>query len=344
MGNPFALDEHLCRRRGLRVRLRFGLDGSVTVDGRGRIIIAVTGAVRRRVNAAVAAVLVATVVLLVLGVALERHAESGAAPHSVSETVGEDEGHHEESGETTHEADVHGDEDNAGESATVDAIESPWVVALGTLAAAALAVAVWRRPTRPVIALVVAFTVAAMVFDLREIGHQASEGRTGLIVLAGVIVALRAATIAEADTCNGPERHRNDRRRDAIGNFWIIRGRPRFAHKVKAMSVTRSILLFILAAVAEIGGAWLIWQGVREHRGWIWMGAGVIALGAYGFIATLQPDANFGRILAAYGGSSSPDHCLGHGSRRIPPRPMRRHRRLICLLGVAVIMYAPRGV
>jgi len=38
------------------------------------------------------------------------------------------------------------------------------------------------------------------------------------------------------------------------------------------MTVTRSILLFILAAIAEIGGAWLIWQGVREHRGWIWMG------------------------------------------------------------------------
>ena len=68
------------------------------------------------------------------------------------------------------------------------------------------------------------------------------------------------------------------------------------------MTVTRSILLFILAALAEIGGAWLIWQGVREHRGWIWMGAGTIALGVYGFVATLQPDAHFGRILAAYGG------------------------------------------
>ncbi len=68
------------------------------------------------------------------------------------------------------------------------------------------------------------------------------------------------------------------------------------------MTVARSILLFALAAVAEIGGAWLIWQGVREHRGWLWTGAGVVALGAYGFVATLQPDANFGRILAAYGG------------------------------------------
>ncbi len=68
------------------------------------------------------------------------------------------------------------------------------------------------------------------------------------------------------------------------------------------MTVARSILLFVLAALAEIGGAWLIWQGVREHRGWLWTGLGVVALGAYGFVATLQPDAHFGRILAAYGG------------------------------------------
>jgi small multidrug resistance family-3 protein len=64
----------------------------------------------------------------------------------------------------------------------------------------------------------------------------------------------------------------------------------------------RSILLFAVAAVAEIGGAWLIWQGVREHRGVAWVGAGIVALAAYGFVATMQPDANFGRILAAYGG------------------------------------------
>ncbi|TQM32928.1 YnfA/UPF0060 family uncharacterized protein [Nocardia bhagyanarayanae] len=33
------------------------------------------------------------------------------------------------------------------------------------------------------------------------------------------------------------------------------------------MTVLRSILLFASAAVAEIGGAWLVRQGVREHRG-----------------------------------------------------------------------------
>lgn len=68
------------------------------------------------------------------------------------------------------------------------------------------------------------------------------------------------------------------------------------------MTALKSIVLFVLAAVAEIGGAWLVWQGVREHKGWIWVGAGMVALGLYGFVATLQPDAHFGRILAAYGG------------------------------------------
>ncbi len=77
------------------------------------------------------------------------------------------------------------------------------------------------------------------------------------------------------------------------------------------MTVTKSLVLFAVAALFEIGGAWLVWQGVREHRGWIWVGAGVLALGAYGFVATLQPDANFGRILAPTAGCSSPVPCCG---------------------------------
>ena len=110
------------------------------------------------------------------------------------------------------------------------------------------------------------------------------------------------------------------------------------------MSVTRSIILFVLAAVAEIGGAWLIWQGVREHRGWLWIGAGVVALGLYGFVATLQPDAEFGRILAAYGGVFVAGSLLW-GMLVDGFRPDRWDviGALICLVGVAVIMYSPRS-
>ncbi|SDU76550.1 YnfA family protein [Jiangella alkaliphila] len=110
------------------------------------------------------------------------------------------------------------------------------------------------------------------------------------------------------------------------------------------MTVARSIALFIAAAIAEIGGAWLIWQGVREHRGLLWIGAGIVGLGLYGFVATLQPDANFGRILAAYGGIFVAGS-LAWGMIFDGYRPDRFDTigAAICLLGVAVIMYAPRG-
>jgi small multidrug resistance family-3 protein len=40
-------------------------------------------------------------------------------------------------------------------------------------------------------------------------------------------------------------------------------------------------------------------QDIREHKGWIWVGAGVIAVGLYGVVATFQPDDSFGRVLFA---------------------------------------------
>ena len=110
------------------------------------------------------------------------------------------------------------------------------------------------------------------------------------------------------------------------------------------MTTIRSVLLFALAAVAEIGGAWLIWQGVREHKGLLWIGAGIAALGAYGFVATLQADPHFGRILAAYGGVFVAGS-LGWAMLVDGFRPDRYDLigAAVCLAGVTVIMYAPRG-
>ncbi len=106
----------------------------------------------------------------------------------------------------------------------------------------------------------------------------------------------------------------------------------------------RSIALFTVAAVAEIGGAWLVWQGVREQRGLLYIGAGLAALGAYGFVATFQPDPHFGRVLAAYGGIFVAGS-LAWGVAIDGFRPDRWDLigAAICLTGVAVIMYAPRG-
>ncbi|MDH6628750.1 small multidrug resistance family-3 protein [Streptomyces sp. LBL] len=110
------------------------------------------------------------------------------------------------------------------------------------------------------------------------------------------------------------------------------------------MTVARSLALFVVAALFEIGGAWLVWQGIREHKGWIWIGAGVIALGLYGVVATWQHDDNFGRILAAYGGIFVAGS-IAWGMVADGYRPDRYDvtGALVCLAGMAVIMYAPRS-
>ena len=106
----------------------------------------------------------------------------------------------------------------------------------------------------------------------------------------------------------------------------------------------RSIAVFLLAALLEIGGAWLVWQGLREHRGWLWVGLGMVALALYGVVTTLQPDAAFGRVLAAYGGVFVVGSLLwavvADGFR---PDRWDAAGALVCLAGVALIMYAPRG-
>ncbi len=105
----------------------------------------------------------------------------------------------------------------------------------------------------------------------------------------------------------------------------------------------RSIVLFILAAIAEIGGAWLIWQGIRENKGMLWIGAGVVSLGLYGFFAAFQSDPNFGRVLAAYGGVFvAGSLAWGIIFDKFQPDRYDLIGAAICLLGVGVIMFAPR--
>jgi small multidrug resistance family-3 protein len=106
--------------------------------------------------------------------------------------------------------------------------------------------------------------------------------------------------------------------------------------------VLRTIGLFVVAAVFEIGGCWLIWLAVREHRPWPLAVGGVAVLGAYGFIAAAQPEAQFGRILAAYGGVFVAGSLLwGVAFDSFRPTRFDLLGAAICLAGVGVIMFAP---
>jgi small multidrug resistance family-3 protein len=105
----------------------------------------------------------------------------------------------------------------------------------------------------------------------------------------------------------------------------------------------KSVALFAAAALAEIGGAYLVWIGLRDGKGPVVVALGVLALGLYGVVATLQPENEFGRVLAAYGGVFIVGS-IAWGAAFDSFRPDRYDLggAMLCLLGVAVIMYAPR--
>ena len=67
------------------------------------------------------------------------------------------------------------------------------------------------------------------------------------------------------------------------------------------MLIVVTVILFFTAAIAEIGGGYLVWSWMRKKKMIILGAVGGIVLFIYGIIQTLQP-ANFGRVYAAYGG------------------------------------------
>ena len=87
----------------------------------------------------------------------------------------------------------------------------------------------------------------------------------------------------------------------------------------------------------------VVWLWLRESKP-IGVGLAVAAiLVVYGIVPTLQP-ANFGRVYAAYGGVFIVLSILwGWQVDRIAPDTFDLIGGTIALIGVAVIMYWPRG-
>jgi small multidrug resistance family-3 protein len=107
----------------------------------------------------------------------------------------------------------------------------------------------------------------------------------------------------------------------------------------------RSIALFVLAGIAEIGGGYLIWLWLRFSRPW-WFGLfGALILMLYGVIPTLQPASfDFGRTYAAYGGMFIVLALLWSWflDARPPDTPSLIGAGL-ALIGAAIIVYYPRA-
>ncbi len=111
------------------------------------------------------------------------------------------------------------------------------------------------------------------------------------------------------------------------------------------LTIGRSLSLFALAGLCEIAGGYLVWLWLRDHRT-AWLGAlGGLILFLYGVLPTLQPaELSFGRVYAAYGGVFVVmSLAWGWWVDGFRPDRWDLAGAAIVLVGVAVIIYAPRG-
>jgi len=109
------------------------------------------------------------------------------------------------------------------------------------------------------------------------------------------------------------------------------------------MITLKSLLIFILAGLCEIGGGFMIWLWLRESKsGWFGL-LGALVLISYGIVATWQP-SSFARVYAAYGGIFIIMSLVwGYYLDNFRPDRFDIIGALVILIGVCIIYYAPRG-
>lgn len=107
-------------------------------------------------------------------------------------------------------------------------------------------------------------------------------------------------------------------------------------------TIARSLALFVVAGLLEIGGGYLVWLWLRDGRGIVLGALGGLILFLYGVVPTFQP-SSFGRTYAAYGGVFVVLSLLwGWWIDKQTPDRWDVIGAAIAIVGVAIIFYAPR--
>ncbi len=112
---------------------------------------------------------------------------------------------------------------------------------------------------------------------------------------------------------------------------------------MSASVISRSVALFVLAGLLEIGGGYLVWLWLRDGKAVILGALGGLVLFLYGIVPTFQP-AHFGRVYATYGGVFVVLAVLwGWLIDGVKPDRLDLLGASMCVVGVGVMMYWPRG-
>ncbi|MGJ4951274.1 YnfA family protein [Bradyrhizobium sp. HKCCYLS20291] len=106
-----------------------------------------------------------------------------------------------------------------------------------------------------------------------------------------------------------------------------------------------SLLAFAGAAILEIGGCFAFWAWLRLGQSPLWLAPGMAALAGFAALLTTVDSPLAGRAYAAYGGIYITAALLWgwlvEGHR---PDLWDIAGAMICLAGMAVILFAPRAM
>ena len=107
----------------------------------------------------------------------------------------------------------------------------------------------------------------------------------------------------------------------------------------------QTVLIYFLAALAEIAGCFAFWAWLRLDKSVLWLVPGMLLLGAFAWLLTFSPADQAGRAYAIYGGvyivSSLLWLWIVEGHR---PDQWDFIGAVICLAGAGVILWAPRSM
>ena len=106
----------------------------------------------------------------------------------------------------------------------------------------------------------------------------------------------------------------------------------------------KTALVYAAAALAEIAGCFAFWAWGRSGRSILWLAPGVAALVVFAWLLTLSPANAAGRAYAAYGGIYIAASLLWLTTvERVRPDPWDVIGASVCVLGAAIILFAPRA-
>ena len=103
-----------------------------------------------------------------------------------------------------------------------------------------------------------------------------------------------------------------------------------------------SLTLFVITAISEIGGGYMIWLWRNQKKSILFGLSGGMILFAYGILQTFQLE-EFGRVYAAYGGIFVISSIVwGWIVEKKKPDRYEILGSCLAVFGAMVIFYAPR--